>query len=65
MLNHIISRIHFDQSAERVLDYLSTPKFWPDWHLQSRRIEGGPIGPMQVGDSVIEYIARGDQEFAA
>ena len=64
MLNHIISRIHFDQSPERVLDYLSSPKFWPDWHLDSRRIEGGPIDPMQVGDSVIEYIARGDQEVA-
>ena len=64
MLNHIISRIHFDQSPERVLDYLRTPKFWPDWHPQSRRNEGGPIGPMQVRDSVIEYIARGDQEVA-
>jgi uncharacterized protein YndB with AHSA1/START domain len=65
MLNHIISRIHFDQSPERVLDYLSTPKFWPDWHAQSRRIEGGPNGPMQVGDSVTEYIAVRDQELAA
>jgi len=64
MLNHMISRIHFDQSPERVLDYLSSPKFWPDWHLDSRRIEREPIGPMQVGDSVIEYIARGDQEVA-
>ena len=65
MLAHVLSRIHFDQPPERVLDYLSNPKFWPDWHVQSRRIEGGPKGEMQVGDRVIEYVAVGEKDVAA
>jgi hypothetical protein len=65
MLNHVLSRIHFDQSPERVLDYLSTPKFWPDWHVRSQRIEGGTNGPMLLGDSVIEYIPWGEKDLIA
>jgi hypothetical protein len=40
-----------------VLDYLSTTDYWPEWHIQSRRVEGTVGRPMQLGDKVIEYVS--------
>ncbi|MBN1376307.1 MAG: SRPBCC family protein [Dehalococcoidia bacterium] len=57
MLYHVVSRIHFNQSPETVLNYLSTTDYWPEWHIQSRRVEGTVGRPMQLGDKVIEYVS--------
>jgi hypothetical protein len=57
MLYHVVSRIHFNQSPETVLDYLSTTDYWPEWHIQSRRVEGTMGRPMQLGDKVTEYVS--------
>jgi hypothetical protein len=57
MLYHVVSRIHFNQSPEIVLDYLSTTDYWPEWHMQSRRVEGTLGRPMQLGDKVVEYVS--------
>jgi Polyketide cyclase / dehydrase and lipid transport len=57
MLYHVVSRIHFNQSPEIVLNYLSTTDYWPEWHIQSRRVEGTMGRPMQLGDKVIEYVS--------
>jgi len=56
-LFHVVSRIHFNQSPETVLNYLSTTSYWPEWHVQSRRVEGTVDRPMQLGDKVVEYIS--------
>jgi len=58
MLFHVVSRTHFNQSPETVLNYLTTTTYWPEWHIQSRRVEGNVVDrPMQVGDKVVEYIS--------
>lgn len=57
MLYHVISRIHLNQSPETVLNYLSTPDYWPEWHVQSCRVEDTAGRPMQLGDKVIEYVS--------
>ena len=57
MLYHVVSRIHFKQSPETVLNYLSTTDYWPEWHIQSRRVEGTMGRPMQLGDKVVEYVS--------
>jgi hypothetical protein len=40
-----------------VLNYLSTTDYWPEWHIQSRRVEGTVGRPMQLGDKVVEYVS--------
>ena len=55
MLNHFLNRIHFSQTPDVVLDYITTTRYWPDWHLQSRRVEGVTNRPMQIGDQCVEY----------
>ena len=58
MLYHVVSRIHFNQSPETVLNYLTTTEYWPEWHIQSRRVEGSVVDrPMQLGDKVVEYVS--------
>ncbi len=56
VLNHILNRIHFNQPPEVVLDYITTAKYWSDWHTQCGRTEGVTDRPMQVGDQCIEYV---------
>lgn len=57
MLHHVVSRIHFNQSPETVLNYITTTEYWPEWHIQSRCVEGITDRPMQVGDKVVEYVS--------
>jgi hypothetical protein len=58
MLFHVVSRHHFNQDPETILNYLTTTTYWPEWHIQSRRVEGKVTDrPMQVGDTVVEYIS--------
>ena len=56
MLNHILNRIHFNQPPDVVLNYITTAKYWPEWHLQSHGVEGTTDHPMQIGDQCVEQV---------